>query len=585
MAKSRNPLPLALTKTFIHQRFLIFQVWKGAPMIIGLDVGGTHTDIVLLEGGKVLAKAKVPTNHKDLMGTVITGIDQILQEKGTGKVRRVVLSTTLTTNAVVQKSIDPVGMLVSAGPGIDPEIFALGSSFHVVPGALDHRGTEIGKLNSGIAKEVMDGMREIGIRALGIVGKFSTRNPAHENELAELAKGRFEPIYCGHKISGALNFPRRIVSTWLNAAVYRKCLEFRNAIQASFKERGLTAPVHILKADGGTLPLEAILDSPGETILSGPSASVMGSLPSAPEEGDSLVIDIGGTTTDMAVLVNGVPVLEPLGAEIGGHKTLFRALKSQSIGLGGDSELHVEEGQLLIGPKRRGPAYCLGGPKPTPTDALAAMGLFEDCDKARAMEAMEIIGNELFMDPAKVPDLVMKFFIQKIRETADAMVSSINARPVYTLYEMLEGYEVKLRSILVLGGPAASLVSSISSGFGLPAETVRDWDVANAIGAAAARPTCAVTVFADTEKGFVRAPEENYSDEIRANFTLEDAVELAENLLKRKALRMGTDPHDLVTEITEAQEFSMVRGYRRSGKNIRVRAQVQPGLIRDWRHT
>lgn len=561
----------------------IFFTLERSTMIIGLDMGGTHTDIALLGDGRVLAKAKEPTDHKDLMGTIIRGIDRILLGNDAKQVRRVVLSTTLTTNAVIQNTLDPVGMLVSAGPGLAPQAFALGPSFHVIPGALDHRGAEIEKLNLNTAKEALSQMQDMGIRALGITGKFSIRNPKHENALAELAGDRFPSIYCGHKTSGILNFPRRMASTWLNAAVHRKSLEFKNAVQASFRERGLTAPVHVLKADGGTIPLENLLDSPGETILSGPSASVMGAILSAPVEGDALVLDIGGTTTDMAVLIHGVPVLEPIGAELGGVKTLFRALKSRSIGLGGDSELSVREGHISIGPDRKGPAFCLGGPVPTPTDALAAMGLFEECDKSRALEAMGIIARQLFMDPAKVPALILEKFIKVIRGAAESMVAAINARPVYTIYEMLEGYQVNPGTLLILGGPAAALAPKIAAVSGLPTEVVRNWDVANAIGAAIARPTCALTVLADTEKGFVRVPEENYSDEIRNTFTMDDAIDLAEKLLKRKALKMGTEPEDLVTEITETQEFSMVRGYRRSGKNIRVRAQVQPGLIRSWR--
>lgn len=552
-------------------------------MIIGLDVGGTHTDIVLLGEGKVLAKAKEPTDHKDLMGTVIRGIDRILQGNDPGKIRRVVLSTTLTTNAVIQKSLDPVGMLVSAGPGIAPETFVLGPSFHVIPGALDHRGAEIEPLDTKAAKDAMDQMQKAGIRGLGIVGKFSVRNPKHENTLAELAKGRFEPIYCGHTISGVLNFPRRIASTWLNAAVYNQCLAFKNAIEASFKERRLAAPVHILKADGGTLPLKNILDSPGETVLSGPSASVMGALPSALTEGDSLVLDIGGTTTDMAVLVRGVPVLEPLGAEIEGVKTLFRALKSQSIGLGGDSELRVEDGKLLIGPERKGPAFCLGGPAPTPTDAMAVSGLFAGGDPDLALDAMKLLGASLFMEPGEVAELVRQRFAEEACQRASAMVEGINMRPVYTLHEMLEGYKVNPQSILVLGGPAAALAPKIAEVSGIPARTVPDWDVANAIGAATSRPTCALTVLADTERGFVRVPEEDYSAEIKSSFTIDDATQLARTLLKKRALRMGVEEDTFAMEITESQEFSMIRGYRRSGKNIRVRAQVQPGLIRDWR--
>ncbi len=109
----------------------------------------------------------------------------------------------------------------------------------------------------------------------------------------------------------------------------------------------------MLKADGGTMSFEASIEVPGQTILSGPAASVMGALPFASDTGDTLVLDIGGTTTDMAVLVRRVPLLEPLGGEIGGHRTLIRSLKTKSIALGGDSVVRVHGRRAVDRPSTR----------------------------------------------------------------------------------------------------------------------------------------------------------------------------------------------------------------------------------------
>ena len=550
-------------------------------MIIGLDVGGTHTDVVLLGPEGLVARAKEVTDHGDLVSTVIRGVDGVLAGVKPETIRRVVLSTTLTTNSVIRNTLTPVGMVVAAGPGMAPELHAIGPSFHVVKGALDHRGAEIAALDRGEVEKALSRIREEGISALGLVTKFSVRNPAHEEAMEKAAKGRFDTIFCGHRMSGVLNFPRRIASCWLNAAVHGAYGTFRKAVLEAFSARGITAPVHVLKADGGTFSLDAALECPGETVLSGPSASVMGAIPHAPLGKDVLVLDIGGTTTDMAVLINGVPVLEPLGAEVGGVKTLFRALKSVSIGLGGDSELKVIEGCLAIGPDRKGPALCLGGPAPTPTDAMSVLGLYEGGDRAAALRGMETLGASLDMDAEAVSYFVLKNLCEKIRDAAFSMVEAINGRPVYTLHEMLEGYTVKPEALLVMGGPAAVLAEGLAVASGLDARAVPDWGVANAIGAALARTTCAVTVLADTQRGFVRAPEEGYSKEAPIAFTMEDAIRLAEDLVRQKALRLGADAEGLEVEVLEAQEFSMMRGYRRAGRNIRVRAQVRPGLIRN----
>ena len=112
-------------------------------MLIGLDVGGTHTDVVLLGSEGVADTIKVPTDPSRLFDTVVTGLDAILSKVDPSKIKRVVLSTTLTTNAVVQKKIPQVGMIVSSGPGINPEFYRTNSHFYPVSGSIDHRGREV----------------------------------------------------------------------------------------------------------------------------------------------------------------------------------------------------------------------------------------------------------------------------------------------------------------------------------------------------------------------------------------------------------------------------------------------------------
>jgi len=324
------------------------------------------------------------------------------------------------------------------------------------------------------------------------------------------------------------------------------------------------------------------MEFPGQTIVSGPAASIMGSIPFAPENQDCLVLDIGGTTTDMAVLIDRVPVLDPLGISLSDYKTLIRSLYTHSIGIGGDSVVRVEAGGLKIGPNRLGPAMAYGGSSPTPTDALCIIGLVKDGDKEKAksgiLQVADQLGDTLHNTALKIFDQTVK----KIVSEAHAMVDRINSKPVYTIHELQEGYKVNPKQILIIGGPAPYFARHIEEATGIPVGVVPKWNVANAIGAALARTTCEVVLFADTEQGFASSPEEDFMQSIERNFSREDALKKANELLKDKALKKGASPDDLELEVLEDLQFNMVRGFHSTGKNIRVKVQVKPGILNEY---
>jgi len=324
-------------------------------MIIGLDVGGTNTDVVLIGNDRILRQTKVPTDYSNLFESVWIGLDEITRDVPSERIGRAVLSTTLTTNAIVEKKLAATGMIVCSGPGIDPELFRTNDHYFCVSGSIDHRGREIQPIDPKEIREIASRWRAEGLKQVGIVGKFSVRNPKQELEIQEILGDDFDFVALGHRLSGNLGFPRRIATAYLNASVYPIHRRFFDAVRDSLDKKGLHIPIYILKADGGTMSLESSMEYPGQTILSGPAASVMGSLPFASASEETLVLDIGGTTTDMAVLIRRAPLLDPLGIELSGHKTLIRSLKTRSIGLGGDSAVRFVEGNLVIGPDRQGP--------------------------------------------------------------------------------------------------------------------------------------------------------------------------------------------------------------------------------------
>jgi len=561
------------------------QLQEGINMIIGLDVGGTHTDVVLVGMNGLERQIKVPTDTSALFETVLTGLEKITENLPPGKIKHAVLSTTLTTNAIIQNKLPPAGMIVSAGPGINPESYRTNKYYFPVAGYIDHSGREIEPIDANQIIDIAGKLADNGIRHVGVVSKFSTRNTSHEIKIGKILEKQFpfNKIFYGHRISGHLSFPRRIDTTFLNASVYPIHKKFFEAVKTSLQQKGISIPIYILKADGGTMGFDTSIDFPGQSILSGPSASVMGSVAFAPENTETLVMDIGGTTTDMAVLINRVPLLAPLGIELGRHKTLIRALNTYSIGIGGDSFVRLNGNELEIGPDRAGPAMAYGGPEPTPTDALFVLGKAQNGDRDRSIQGIAPIAKHFDISVEQAAQKIFDQTCERILRSGREMIEHINQKPVYTIKELLEGYRVNPTHILVLGGPAPYFAEHFEKNSSYLVNKVPAWSVANAIGTALSRTTCEITLFADTQKRIAMAPEESFEESVSPGFTKQDALQMGLRLLKAKAMKTGADLDDLETDVLEELEFNMVRGFRLTGKNIRIKIQVKPGLIHEYK--
>ena len=552
-------------------------------MIIGIDVGGTHTDAVLLSRNGIEKKVKVSTESEDLFNTILSGFQKLLNDVDPDDIKRVVISTTLTTNAIVQQNMNPVGMIVSAGPGIDPKVFKTGEHYYCVTGSINHRGSQKARVNEMEIKDIAKKMAKSGIEYVGVVSKFSVRNPSHEILIKRVLNRYFKKIFLGHHVSGNLNFPRRIATTHLNAAVFSLHKSFFEAVKLSLEEKGLKVPIQILKADGGTMSLEASMAFPGQTVLSGPAASIMGAIPYAPEGQDAIALDIGGTTTDIAFLVDKAPLLEPVGIKRGRYKSLIRSLRTDSKGIGGDSIVRVKEKRLVIGPERKGPAMAFGGPEPTPTDALVVLGLMTEGDKNSSQKGIHKIAKELGMTDIEAADQIFRQCCSIILKKTFKMMDQINSKPVYTVHEFLEGYKINPEKILLLGGPARYFAQKIEELYNIETIAVPESSVANAIGAALARTTCEVSLNADTEQGIVTAHEEDFAEPISKTFDEDNLIETAHSLLKEKAVNSGADEDNFDNvEVVEFQQFNIVRNFSLRGKIFRTKMQIKPGLIKGY---
>jgi len=547
-------------------------------MLLGLDVGGTHTDAVIMGGDGIVSAHKERTNHDDLLSSVASAIQSVCRDIDAGSISRVNLSTTLSTNAIVEGSLEETAVFVSSGPGINPEHFRIGRHYFVIEGSIDHRGTVVKELDDAALATALDRCRKTGIRVFSAVTKFSTRNPDQENTISAMAGGMADFVTVGHSLSGQLGFPRRVVTSYYNSAVWRGYNRFADAVDETIRSMGIGAPVNILKADGGTMPLTFSRKTPVESILSGPSASIMGIIALCDITDDSLILDIGGTTTDLAFFASGAPLIEMDGITLGGRATNVRALRTVSFGIGGDSEISVRDGKGFIGPLRKGPSLADGGRSPALIDAMIYTGAasFGSIDQSRA--GIVSLASRHGIDPGELARSAVNGALEKIAHEIDAMLSDINNAPVYTIHEMLERKDLSPEKVYVMGGPAAAFKDLLEKRLGLPVIVPDHSGVANAIGAAAARTTLDIELFADTVRGRLIVPNLDIRKELPRDYDLSSAEKDAVMFLRERVGATGADKGDIAIDIVESSSFNVIQGYSGSGKDIRVKCQVRPGV-------
>ena len=345
------------------------------PILLGIDTGGTYTDAVLHDeaSGQVLAAAKALTTRHDLAVGIRGATASALEVSGIApaSVALVSLSTTLATNALVEGQGGRVGLVLI---GFDE---AAASRAGIVDALRGDPCIRIGGGHdaAGLPREAPDfaaldrALHGLGgsVDAFAVAGMFSVRNLEHEIAVRDRLRERTGlPVTCGHELSSRLDGPRRAMTCVLNARLVPTIQRLLEAAERSFGALGVSAPMMVVRGDGALVGAEVARSRPVETILSGPAASLVGASYLTGERA-ALVSDIGGTTTDYALLVDGRPRIDPDGARVGGFRTMVEAVAMRTIGLGGDSEVRWgtaghggDTGQrLLIGPRRLVPLSLL----------------------------------------------------------------------------------------------------------------------------------------------------------------------------------------------------------------------------------
>ncbi|MBP7737387.1 MAG: hydantoinase/oxoprolinase family protein [Spirochaetes bacterium] len=549
-------------------------------MYLGLDVGGTHTDAVLVGDSGIVSHYKAVTDHSNLLLSVRKAIEEITRDADKTRIRRINLSTTLSTNAIVEDKLEDVCVIISSGPGIDPGNFKIGASFNMIEGSIDHRGKVVKGLDAKAIARIGADAGKKKIRTFAAVTKFSTRNPDQENEIAREVKAASDFITLGHKLSGQLSFPRRIVTAYFNSAVWRLYNSFADAIAKGLGELGISAEINVLKADGGTMPFSLSRDIPVESILSGPAASVMGIAALCDITQDCIMLDIGGTTTDIAIFADGVPIIENDGIALQSYPTLVRALKTRSIGIGGDSVIRLKGKEVTVGPDRKGPAMAAGGAEPSLVDALNSRKVISYMDTEASVKGIAALAKKAGLSAAKLADAAFDYAVGRIRDEVNDMLDGINNRPVYTIHEMLEGKKIAPKKVYVMGGPARGFRDRLADAFGIEAVLPENFDVANAIGAALAKTTIEIEFYADTSRGELLIPNIGVRQKIPAGYTLKDAERDARKHLAAHLKGLGVPVSEADTDIIESSSFNMVDGFYTAGRDIRVKCQIKPGVIK-----
>ena len=352
-------------------------------LVIGLDTGGTYTDAALLDTatGTVRATGKSLTTRDDLSIGVGGAIRRVLEDfdGSAADIGLVSLSTTLATNAVVEGVGGRVGLLMigfdetslqradlARALGQDPVFFINGG--HAADGAPQ------AQLDEAAIREAVNAT-EGEVSAYAVAGHFATRNPAHESRTRDLLRDLTgAPVTCSHELSSSLGGPRRALTAVLNARLINLLDRLVAATEGIMADEGLSCQLMVVKGDGSLLESGYARSRPVETVLSGPAASLAGAAFLAGTR-TAMVADIGGTTTDIALLQNGAPRLKADGALVGGWQTMVEAADIRTCGLGGDSEVtpvgRGTAGGLTLGPRRAVPLSLLATQWPEVKDKLA----------------------------------------------------------------------------------------------------------------------------------------------------------------------------------------------------------------------
>ncbi|MBZ3936371.1 hydantoinase/oxoprolinase N-terminal domain-containing protein [Methanimicrococcus blatticola] len=337
-------------------------------LCLGIDTGGTYTDVVIIddESKTVLKSAKSLTTYPDPIDGIRNALDEMPADL-IEKVSVVSVSTTLSTNTVLENTGEAAALiLIGSAKLLNFDDQKAVQNYTIVSGGHDNEGNEAEPLDFEAIEEYVLSVKD-KVSAFAVSSYFSVRNPDHELQTKELiqrltvADGQSgHPVVCGHELAQSLGTYERGVTAYLNAMLLPTTNRFVNAVVSEVKRRGLNADIKILKCNGAVSGIEEAMEKPVESIFSGPAASLLGASFLSGRE-SCLMIDVGGTSTDVSLVENGFPDISDNGAVVGGWRTKVRAIRMETSALGGDSQIWIRlpslsdsavQDRIMFGPRR-----------------------------------------------------------------------------------------------------------------------------------------------------------------------------------------------------------------------------------------
>jgi N-methylhydantoinase A/oxoprolinase/acetone carboxylase beta subunit len=494
---------------------------------LGIDVGGTNTDAVILDkNDKVVSKCKKPTTE-DISTGIKEAVEAVFQESkiDPAMIVHAMLGTTHSTNAIVErKGLARMGIVrlgapsgLAVPPYVDwPEdvISHIGKHYRIVKGGYEYNGTPLSSPDKDEIQKALDALKKEKIEALAVSCVFSPVNSEQEALVKDLALEIFGsdfPVSLSAEI-GSIGILERENATILNAAIAKIADRAYGSFQDVLQDHGVKADLFITQNDGTLMAVGYARKYPVFTIASGPTNSLRGAA-FLSGMSDALVVDVGGTTTDVGILKQGFPRESTTAMEIGGVRTNFRMPDLIAIGLGGGSLVRREDETYRVGPDSVGyriteDALIFGGKTLTATDIAVAAGLADLGDKSK------IIG----VDKDKV-----KMATQRMREMVEEVIDKMKT----TAADM---------PVVLVGGGSILLPEQLKGA----SEVLRpdNFDVANAIGAAIAQVSGSIDgVFDVVTKG------------------REAVIEEVKEAARQEALKAGAESGTI--EIVELEEIPL----------------------------
>ena len=328
---------------------------------IGIDVGGTFTDAVVVDNEtyEVIAKEKCPTTHHAKQGVaegIVRNIENVLKKNNISPEDVIFIAhgTTQATNALLEGDVAKVG-IVGMGKGLEADRAkkeTTAGNIELAPGKFlytEHEFLESSSLREDLIKSAIEKLKQKGAEVIVASESYSVDNPENEKKVIEIANKMGLPATGGYEISQLYGLSARTRTVAVNAALIPKMMETANMTEGAVKESGIRKPLMIMRCDGGVMSIDEVRKRPILTMLSGLAAGVAGAL-MYEKITDGIFLEAGGTSTDISVIKDGKVMIK--NAQIGGQKLYLTSLDVRTLGVAGGSMIVVEDGKLVdVGPR------------------------------------------------------------------------------------------------------------------------------------------------------------------------------------------------------------------------------------------